>query len=282
MTKTRVKRVPVSADSTENMQQVTASQLDMHISIPSQKPLRLKPRVKSSINKVSIKKKLEKPHALIQQPPSSDWCALTSCANACDSFEEGLKLVGVKRKLDSLLESDFKTARQRLEEEIGVNIKKNGIGPGDLWEYFTNYEGKTLGLDKWVFKRRDNAHYLNLLIPDEQKAGRSYIIFGRTTSDSKLRNKSADCILGRRRIGKKVFSMTVPTREPFKCRHTLDAARELMREWEDRCLKPRGFGPGGSQPHAMCIKFNQHGIPFRFDPGKKIVHFWLVFFNVDV
>jgi hypothetical protein len=204
-------------------------------------------------------------HELFCQPPKSDWCCFTSLVNACDTLEEGRKLLGSKRKAETLSEEDFTYARRRLQGDLRVNIARNGISSGDAWQYLNEFSSE-LNITEWKFSRKKQMNLLKLLLPNKAKAGLSYIILGSTSSDPKIRDKVKNLLIGRRKLAKKRgYKYEVSFKESMT--HEMQkVAEEKMKTWKSRNGKLSN--KGDRQPHAICIKFNSDGIPFRFDPGK--------------
>lgn len=212
-------------------------------------------------------------HELFCQPPNSDWCCFTSLVNACDTLEEGRKLLGSKRKAETLSEEDFTHARRRLQGDLRVNIARNGISSGDAWQYLNEFSSE-LNITEWKFNRKKEMNLLKLLLPNKAKAGLSYIVLGSTSSDKKIRDKVKNLLIGRRKFGKKRgYKYEVSYKESMT--HEMQKfAQEKMRTWKSRNGKLSN--KGDRQPHAICIKFNNEGIPFRLDPGKLISFYFLI------
>lgn len=213
-------------------------------------------------------------HLLRKQPGKSSWCALVSLLNGLDNWIHCQRVLGIKRRAgdmdEKLEEKDFEKVEFVLRKELGIKTK--GLGPGDIWMYFHAMQGPgDLDIRKWIFKRRPGLTVLNLLLFDINKAGNSYILFGRTTSNDTLRRKSSNVLLMRTWRGNKYHSPHQPNQKLRK-RKILDTVRAAEKGWRETHKGKRFEATGGnSQPHAICVKFNAFGIPFRYDPGNEFI-----------
>jgi hypothetical protein len=210
-------------------------------------------------------------HELFRQPKNSDWCCFASLVNIFDSLDEGRRLLGSKRKADALAEDDFTYVRDRLEKDMRQNVTRNGVSSSDVWQYFKEFS-KDLDITKWRWNRKNKQDLLKMLLPNKAKSGLAYVLFGKATSDKTIKDKVKNVLLCRRKTpNKNSFSSAIDKNEQMT--HKMqNLARERLREWKSR-FGTFSTNEDAYQPHAICIKFNEEGVPYKYDPGNPFLKF---------
>ncbi len=238
------------------------------------------------------------PHAVIKQ--QSNGCFLAAVANACNSIRDAEKLfqtsfIGEAQVVKS--SDNWKYLNQYLDS-FNINLAKVGFSSERMKDYIdrhsisevnafkarSNENPEALKAFIRIFRRSDftfcvpNIVAFNwtthpsmdlhcIFFDEKRSANRSFILIGKTVSNSKHRENVV------RTITSELFNDSQK-----RGKHKIKPMGKEFAEWENmrnafkeglKIHSTKKYPPCAGSTHAICIKFNSQGVPILYDPGRN-------------